>query len=116
MRFCSGPWAAKGAVPHCFGEPFGDHFQPKIEKMHPKRHAKLDAEKVLKIDAKRLPKGCQNTRQNLRFYIVFKKDGKCKIEPMCEPKQDFQGSGHPRRHHKSIQEAYQIDAKKTWKK
>ena len=35
---------------------FGSHFRPKLEKRHPKRHAKINAEKVLKINAERLPK------------------------------------------------------------
>jgi len=31
---------------------FGDHFRIKSKKWHPKRYPKIDAEKVLKIDAK----------------------------------------------------------------
>ena len=40
----------------CFWDPFGDHFPPKIKKWHPKKHAKIDAEKVSKNDAKMMPK------------------------------------------------------------
>ena len=54
--FLERPWAPKGGTGNCFWTPFGDHFGPKIEKRHSKRHAKFDAEKVLKINAKRLPK------------------------------------------------------------
>ena len=37
---------------HYLWAPFGDHFGPKLEKRHPKRHAKFDVEKVSKIHAK----------------------------------------------------------------
>ena len=41
----------------CYGEGhFGSHFRPKIENWHPKRHPKIDTEKVLKNDAKMMPK------------------------------------------------------------
>ena len=56
MRFWSGLWAPRRGTTLSFLEPFGDHFGPKIEKRHPKRHANFNAEKVLKINAKRLPK------------------------------------------------------------
>ena len=52
---------------------FGSHFRPKIEKWHPKRHPKIDAEKVLKIDAKMIPKWCRNGCQNQWFFIPFRK-------------------------------------------
>ena len=52
--FLERPLGAKGGTTLSFWEPFGDHFRPKIEKRHPKRHEKIYAEKVLKINAKRL--------------------------------------------------------------
>ena len=55
-RFLSDPWAPRGGRLHYLWVPFGDHFGPNIEKRHLKRHAKIDAEKVLKINAKSDPK------------------------------------------------------------
>ena len=49
--------AASGAAPPpgiYFWEPVGSHFRSKFEKMHPKKHPKINAEKVMKIDAKRI--------------------------------------------------------------
>ena len=52
-----GGLGAENGQRRCYGEGhFGSHFRPKIEKRHQKKHAKLDAEKVLKISGKRLPK------------------------------------------------------------
>ena len=39
-----------------FWSQFWDIFGPKSKKGHPKRHPKVDAEKVSNLDAKRLPK------------------------------------------------------------
>ena len=77
MRFWSGPWAPKGGFPQVFPDDSGSHFQQKNEKSHTNRHAKIDAEKVLKIEAKRLPKWWQNWCQNLCFFILFQQRRKC---------------------------------------
>ena len=65
------PCKIKGALQMRFWRGFGSVFgaggdldraslatilEQKSIKWHPKRHAKIDAEKVLKINAKRLPK------------------------------------------------------------
>ena len=59
MRFWSvlgWPWTPNLMISYENGSRFGDHFRPKNEKWHPKRHAKIDAEKVSKMYTKRLPK------------------------------------------------------------
>ena len=49
----------------CYGgAPFGDHFRRKSEKRHQKRHAKINVEKVLKINAKSDQKWYQNGYPN----------------------------------------------------
>ena len=77
MRFWSGHWQEKGQR-KCYGDgPFGDHFGPKSEKRHPKSYAKIDAEKVLKINAKSDPKWSQNGDQNQQIFKLFRKRLKC---------------------------------------
>ena len=73
MRFWSSPWAPKGGFPQVFPDDSGSHFQQKNEKSHTKRHAKINAEKVLKINAERLPKWCQNGYPNPWFFKLFQK-------------------------------------------
>ena len=53
--------------------PFGDHFQSKIEKRHPNRYAKIDAEKVLKIDAKRGQNEAKIDAEIIDFSYFFEK-------------------------------------------
>ena len=48
-------------------------FSIKNEKRHPKKHLKIDAEKILKMYAKRFPKWCQNGHQKHWFFILFRK-------------------------------------------
>ena len=43
------PFSPKTPKP---GLPFGSHFRQKLEKLHPEIDAKIDAEKILKNDAK----------------------------------------------------------------
>ena len=67
--FWGGPWAPKCRSEflerHYFGAILGAILNQKSQKRHPKRHAKFDVKKLLKINAKRLPKLCQNGDQNL---------------------------------------------------
>ena len=92
---------------------FGGHFQQKIEKRHPKRYAVIDAEKALKINAKRLPKWCQNGGEYHWFLkFSFKKYEKYEIKLLLWREHDFTGSGHLKMHGKSIQEADKIAAGK----
>ena len=53
--------------------PFGDHFPSKIKKWHPKRHPKIDAEKVSKIDAKRLQNDAKMDAKMIDFSYFFEK-------------------------------------------
>ena len=62
---------------HPFGTTFGVNFRPKNEKIRPKWHPKIDAEKVSKNDAKMMPKWCQNGCPNLWFFMLFRKRRKC---------------------------------------
>ena len=54
----------KGARIYRLPDPSGDHFGPKLEKRHQKRHSKINAAKVSKNDAKMMRKLCQNGCKN----------------------------------------------------
>ena len=71
MRFWSGPGAPKTLHVQVSPNHFGSCFRPKFEKMAFKKHPNIDAEKVSKIQAKRLP--YQNGCQNLGNPIIFLK-------------------------------------------
>ena len=51
----------------------GDHFLSKIDKIASKKACKIQCQKILKINAKRLPKWCQHLCQNLWFFKFFQK-------------------------------------------
>ena len=50
------PWAENGAETVAIGTPRVSKIAPKIEKWHPNRHPKIDAEKVMENDAKMMRK------------------------------------------------------------
>ena len=74
MRFWSGPGRQKGARVNC-DSPFWEPSSVKNRKNYnPKRHAKLDAEKVLKINGKRLPKIMQKwIPKSMKIQTFLKK-------------------------------------------
>ena len=52
---------------------FGSRFPSKIEKWHPKKHPKIDAEKVSEIDAKRLQNEAKMESKINDFSYFFEK-------------------------------------------
>ena len=73
-------WSGLGALTPSQATFFGNHlatiFDQNSIKWHPKRHVRIDAEKVLKIDAKRLPNLYSNGCQHLWIFKLFEKNMK----------------------------------------
>ena len=69
-------WERKVDVARDILEPF---LVQKSKKRHPKKHQKIDAEKVSKNDAKRWPKWCKNGCQNHDFSIFLRRADFSKI-------------------------------------
>ena len=87
---------------------FGDHFLDQHSKKGIQQwHAKINAEKVLKNNAKMEPKITE-------FSIFFKTAEKYEIKLPLGQEHDFTGSGCLNIHEKSIQKAYKIDAGKSY--
>ena len=62
-----------------FGVKNGSFFDQKSKKRHPKKHQKINAEKVSKNDAKRWPKWCKNGCQNHDFSFFLRRPDFSKI-------------------------------------
>ena len=75
--FLERPWAPKGWILGMKMAPFWSIFSSKVKKWHPKRHPTTDAEKILKMYAKRLRKWYQNGCRNQWFCIFFRQRRKC---------------------------------------
>ena len=58
------------------GSPFGDHFRSKIKKWYPKKHSKINAEKVSKNDTKRLQNDAKMDAKINDFSCFFEKGEK----------------------------------------
>ena len=110
-RFWRAPGCQKSSA-RCETEvPFGDHFQPKIEKSkkwHPESHPKIDAEKVLKNDAKRLQNEAKMDAKIYDFSYFFEKGENARNYLFYNRKR---GSGHRKTHQKSIRFRSKIDAR-----
>ena len=79
-------------------------------------HAKIDAEKVSKIDPKRVQNKAKIDAKIIDFSCFFKKGEICKIMLPLQREHDFTGSGHLKIHEKSIQKTYKIDVRKSYAK
>ena len=77
LRFWIVYWAPKARRQHSFPDHSGSHFRRKSEKRHQKRHAKIDVEKVSKINVKSDQKWYQNGYQNRQSFKLFWKRLKC---------------------------------------
>ena len=70
-------WAAFGREVLSGRDAFGSHldaiFAQKSKKWHPKKHPKIDAEKVSKIDAKRLQNDAKMDAKMIDFSYFFEK-------------------------------------------
>ena len=67
--------------------------------MHPKRHPKIDAEKVLKIDGKRVEHEAKFDTKINDFSYFFEKGENARNHCICKLKR---GSGHLKSDEKSI--------------
>ena len=74
-------------------------FDQKSKKCHPKNHAKIDAEKVLKIDAKRVQNEAEIDDEIIDFSCFFEKGENARNYLFYNIKS---GSGHLKMHQKSI--------------
>ena len=95
MRFCSVFWSHRvnikmGVV--------GDHFPSKVEKWHPERPPKIDAEKVSNNNAKRLQNDAKMDGQIYDCSCFFEKGENALTFFFYS----FRGSGHLEMHHKSM--------------
>ena len=72
-RFGAAPGRQKGDRINTATVHFRSHFRPKIEKMVSQSYPKINAERVSKIDAKMIPKWCQNGCPNQWFLIPIRK-------------------------------------------
>ncbi len=64
----------KVSRPGCFWIPIGDHFRLKVEKTVSKKLLKIDAEKVEKLDAKRLQNDAKIDAKINGFSYFSEKD------------------------------------------
>ena len=83
--FLDGPGRQKGAPRLYFLVGFGSHlatiFHQKSKKWHPKRHPKIDAEKVSKIDAKRLQNDAKMDAK-INEFSYFSEKGENAPDPL----------------------------------
>ena len=88
-----------GSIPHLDADPFGDHFPLKIKKWHPKRHPKIDAEQVSKINAKRIEHETKIDAKINDFSYFFEKGENARNHCIYKLKR---GSGHVKSSEKSM--------------
>ena len=79
-------------------------------------HAKNMPKKYQKNDAKRVQNEAKIDAKIDDFSSYFKKDEIYEIKPRLGREHDFTDSGHLKIHEKSIQNAYKIDARKSYAK
>ena len=95
MRFWSVSQREKGASDISLGTPLATIFDQKSKKWHPKMHAKTDAEKVSKIDAKRVQNEAKIDAEIIDFSYFFEKGENARNYLFYNIKR---GSGHLKMH------------------
>ena len=108
-RFGGGPCAPKMETFKFCRTILGAIFDEKPNKWHPKRHPKIDAEKVSKNDAKRIQNDAKMDAEIYDFSCFFEKGENARNYLFYN---SFRGSRHLKMHQKSIQNLCKIDARK----
>ena len=97
--FFRATWAEKGAGDIVFGTLLATIFHQKSNRCHPKKHLKIDAEKVMNIDAKRIENDAKMATKIYDFSYFLEKGENARNHCIYKLKR---GSGHVKSYEKSV--------------